>query len=378
MKRRQFLSGLSATGLMLATTRARASNDPVHVFVPDADNLQYMSFWLALAAGFFDSGFSVDVFSPPSPQQARAWIDDKKPDVAVLPPPLYLQLISDRAPYVLGANLLANDPIELIVRKSIASAKGISRDLPLRERLEKMRGVKIGIAPHPPPRLRALYASVGLDADKDATTLTFGGHRQNAAFQTGEVDALYAHTPFLEQALTHQDAQIVVDQAGGEVKDLANRQIHALTFSRSFLQTRRADAVAMVGAIARAETMLRTSPDKAVSALAKYFPKVEREQLALITKIYSSAIPASPIVSVEGLTPALLFFPEGEDKPSLQGIDLTTFVAPDLTRDAIAAIAQKKGPPPLLLELILGGAVIGALAWKFRAARLRDPNVGQK
>jgi ABC-type nitrate/sulfonate/bicarbonate transport system substrate-binding protein len=376
MKRRQFLVGASAVGAMLTTKRARASAEPVHVFVPDADNLQYLSFWVAQASGFFDSNFSVDTFSPPSPQQARAWIDDKKPDVAILPPPLYLQLIADRAPYVLGANLLANDPINLIVRKSVAAEKGITRDIPLRERLEKLRGVKIGIAPHPPPRLRALYSSVGLDADKDATTIVFGGRRQNAAFGSGEVDALYAHTPFLEQAIVHQDAILIVDQSGGEVKELTNRQIHALVFSRSFLANRRDDAVAMVRAIARAQTMIRKSPSDTANALAKAFPQRDRAEVDLLAHLYSSAVPASPIVSVEGLAPAVLFFPEGEDKPSLAGIDLATFVAPDLTRDALKAPALKSSP--LLYEILIGAALAAALAWRFRVARVRSPNEAQK
>jgi ABC-type nitrate/sulfonate/bicarbonate transport system substrate-binding protein len=264
----------------------------------------------------------------------------------------------------------------LIVRKSVALEKGITRDIPLRERLEKLRGVKIGIAPHPPPRLRALYSSAGLDADKDATTIVLGGHRQNAAFGSGEVDALYAHTPFLEQALVHQDAILIVDQSGGEVKELTNRQIHALVFSRTFLANRRDDAVAMVRAIARAETLIRKSPTDAASALAKSFPQRDRAEVDLLARLYSSAVPASPIVSVEGLAPAVLFFPEGEDKPNLDGIDLATFVAPDLTRDALKAPALKSSP--VIYEILIGAAVVAALAWRFRVARVRSPNEAQK
>ncbi len=376
MKRRQFMLGASTAAAMLATKSAHALVEPVHVFVPDADNLQYLSFWVAQGSGFFNSEFSVDTFSPPSPQQARAWIDDKKPDVAILPPPLYLQLIADRAPYVLGANLLANDPINLIVRKSVAAEKGITRDIPLRDRLEKLRGVKIGIAPHPPPRLRALYESVGLNADADARTVVIGGRRQNAAFESAQVDALYAHTPFLEQAIVHQDAIVIVDQAGGEVKQLANRQIHALAFSRTFLERRRDDAVEMVRAIARAETLIRTSPFDAANALAKVFPQRDRAEIDLLARLYSSAVPPSPTVSVEGLAPAVLFFPEGEDKPSFDGIDLATFIAPDLARDALKAPAPKSSP--LLYEILIGVVLAGALAWRLRAARERYPSEARK
>jgi ABC-type nitrate/sulfonate/bicarbonate transport system substrate-binding protein len=223
--------------------------------------------------------------------------------------------------------------------------------------------------------LRALYESVGLDAGKDAETVTIGGRRQNAAFAAGQVDALYAHTPFLEQAIVHQDAIVIVDQAGGEVKELSNRQIHALTFSRSFLERRREDAVAMVRAIARAQTLIRKSPSDTANALAKRFPQRDRAEIDLLAHLYSSAVPASPIVSVEGLAPALLFFPEGEDKPSLAGIDLSTFVAPDLARDATKGSAPKSS---LVYEMLIGVGVLAAMAWRFRAARSRGPTGAQK
>ena len=72
------------------------------------------------------------------------------------------------------------------------------------------------------------HFSVGLDADKDVEMVILRGKEQNAAFHAGEVDALYAHTPYLEQAIVQDDAVVLVDQGRGEVAVLANRQIHCL------------------------------------------------------------------------------------------------------------------------------------------------------
>ncbi|MGH7282792.1 MAG: ABC transporter substrate-binding protein [Polyangiaceae bacterium] len=373
MRRREFLAGAIATALALRANRARA-NATVRVLVPDPDNLQYMSFWLAKALFFQGAGIDAEIVSPPIPQQALAWIEDKKPDAAVLPPPMYLELVANRAPWVLGANLLANDPIDLVVRRSVADARGITRELPIRERLEKLRGVKIGIAPHPPPRLRELYKAVGLDAAKDATLVTIHGKAQNDAFQRGDVDALYAHTPYLEKALVHQDAVLVVYQNGGEVKELANRQIHALTFSRTFLNAHHEDAQAMVSAVARAETILRTTPGDAVAPLQKAFPERDPAEIDSIVHLYSPAIPATPKVSTDGFAPAVLFFPEGEQAPNLDGIDLASFVAPELSQEKPA-----DGSPKIAYA---GGAValvaLAALALKLRSGRPRDPSEAQK
>ena len=367
MKRRDLLKGAIGATITTAATRARAGGT-VRVLVPDPDNLQYMSFWLAKALFFQASGVDVEIVSPPIPQQALAWIDEQKPDAAVLPPPMYLELVANRAPWLLGANLLANDPIDLVVRRSVAEAKGITRELPIRERLERLRGVKIGIAPHPPPRLRELYKSVGLDASKDATTMTIHGKGQNAAFERGDVDALYAHTPYLEKALVHQDAVVVVDQNGGEVKELANRQIHALVFSRSFLNARHEDAEAMVSGVARAETLLRNTPGDAVAPLQKAFPSRDPAEIDRIVHLYSPAIPATPKVRADGFAPAVVFFPEGEDTPSLEGIDLASFIAPELAQERPSERSPKLG--------YLGGAVavcaLAVLAYKLRTRRAKS------
>jgi hypothetical protein len=66
---------------------------------------------------------------------------------------------------VLFASLLANEPINLVVRKDIAAERKFSARSSLRERLPDQRiegRAGRGVA----PRLRALFASAGLDADK--------------------------------------------------------------------------------------------------------------------------------------------------------------------------------------------------------------------
>jgi ABC-type nitrate/sulfonate/bicarbonate transport system substrate-binding protein len=374
--RRAFLSACTAAPIALAASRARAddakaSGAKVTVLLPDDDNLQYMSFWFAKAAGYFDEeGVPLELLVPDDPSKTRAWFVDKKPDAAVLPPPMYLDLISQRTPFVLGANLLKNDPIDLVVARRIVVERQLSMAMPLRARLEGLRGLRVGVAPHPPPRLRALFASVGLDATQDIVPVRIRGKDQNDAFAAGRVDALFAHTPFLEHALVKQDAVLIVDQNGGEVKELAERQIHALVFATSFTTARRADAVAMVRAIARAQTFVRANPKDAAATLSRFFPKRDREEVEKVTELYARAIPETPRVRADGFAPALLFYPENQTKPSLEGIDLASYIAPDLVRDATAPPAPspvKKWGPVVAGGLVFGAAL--ALVMKRRRAR---------
>ena len=258
-------------------------------------------------------------------------------DVALLPPPMYLPLIEAREDIRIFANLIENDQINLIVRKGFAAANNLSTDLPLKERLEAIKGLKVGVAPGPPVRLRVLFDSVGLDADTDIEMVIIPGPDQNAAFEDGSIDALYAHTPFLETALVNQDAVILVNQSAGEVPGLNDRQGHSLVATRSFISDRRDDIVAMTRAVARAQKLIHNDEAAVVQALLDSgIPGLERTLVETIVAIYAPAIPDSPVVSIEGLERAVELFPSHRPPPVLTGIDLADYVAQGIAEDATA------------------------------------------
>jgi ABC-type nitrate/sulfonate/bicarbonate transport system substrate-binding protein len=314
-------------GLALGLARPAHAEERVPVLVPDGDNLQYAAFWTAQGAGYFASeGVAVDLVVPELPAQAIAKMIAGEAPVAVLPPPQYLELVADRVPIVLVANLLRNDPINLAVRRSVFEQRAMSATAPLRERLLSLKGLRIGVAPGPPTRLRALFASVGLDADALVRMVIRHGKDQNEAFGHDECDALFAHTPYLETALDDQDAVILVNQSGGEVPALAMRQIHALTARRDYLTQHRATVVGMVRAVARAETLLHTDLAAAEDAVMHALPALDRRHLHTILRIYQPAIPETPAVGTDGLAPGLALFPASRTPPSLEGVALADFV----------------------------------------------------
>src|SRR5439155_20024004 len=134
----------------------------------------------------------------PTPGEVVDLLQPDAEQVAVLPPPVYLQLIADHFSLRIVANLLQNDPINLLVRRDLAVARSLSPDAPVADRLRALAGMRIGVAPGPIARLRALYRAYGLDADKLLTIVPLMGQEQNEAFASGNVDALYSHTPYLE------------------------------------------------------------------------------------------------------------------------------------------------------------------------------------
>ena len=307
---------------------------PIRVVIPTNDNLQVMSFWTALGAGFFnDEGLDVQTVFPPFPDRAGQFMLEGMADVAILPPPMYLPLIAEQEPILLFANLIENDQINLIVRQDFATENNLSTDLPLtdlplKERLEAIRGMKVGVAPGPPTRLRVLFDSVGLDADSDIEMVIVHGAEQNQAFEDGSVDALYAHTPYQGRALVRQDAVVLVNQSAGEVPALIDRQSHSLVATRSFVTANREDLVALTRAVRRAQMLIRTDQAAAVEALLESgVPDLDKTLLETIVGIYAPAIPESPEVSIEGIERALDLFPAHRTPPDLTGIDIGDYVA---------------------------------------------------
>lgn len=357
--------------LALLLPRAAFAVEKVKVLVPDRDNLQYMAFWVAKGGGFFTrEGVDVELVVPPGPQQTQRFWETRAADVAVLPPPMYVTLIANKSSVVLVANLLANDPIELIVRRSVLEERKLTPNMPLKERLQGLHDLRIGVAPHPPTRLRALFASQGLDVDKEAKLVILHGKEQNAAFHDREVDVLYAHTPYLERAIVHDDAVVLVDQCRGEVAELANRQIHALAVQRSLLETRHDLVAAMVRAIGDAQALIHRSQSEAVAALAKEMTGRDKTELETIVRLYEPAIPKSPAARAEDIPGALTMFPAGMPKPDLTGIDLTRHVAIDVIDPArVDKSSTPSAPRPRYWMIIAVGVMLAAVIFVVRMRR---------
>ena len=296
-----------------------------------------MSFWIALGAGYFrDEGLEVEVIVPPSPMGTGNFLLQSRADIAVMPPPMFLPLIAQENPIVVFGNLLQNDAINLVVRSEVMVERNLNVDASVEERLRGIRGLKVGVAIGPPTLLRVMFESVGLNADEDIEMVIVAGHEQNQAFEDGLVDALYAHTPYLETALMRQGAVLLVNQSAGEVPELGgNRQIRALVTTRDFASDEREVLVRIIRAIQSAQNLAHTDLAATVQAvLDAGVPDLERELVETIVEIYAPAIPTSPAVSTEGLTRELELYPAHLAKPDLSGIDLDIYVDTEVLKEA--------------------------------------------
>jgi ABC-type nitrate/sulfonate/bicarbonate transport system substrate-binding protein len=317
----------AALALALVISLPAAAREPLTIITPDRDNLQDLPLYVALGAGYFaDEGFDVTLDVPDAPSEVQKRLHADADQVFVLPPPVYLQLIADGFPLRIVANLLSNDAIDLVVRRALVTSRHLPLEAPLPEKLRALAGVRLGVAPGPITRLRALFHSQGLDADALVTVVTLMGAEQNDAFAAGKVDALYAHTPYLERALVDQDAVMYVAQSSGVVPALAARMIHTLGVTAAMLRHHPATVGKLVHAIARAEALVHRDRAATKAAVARALPNRPAAHIARIVDIYAAAVPATPSVSAAQLRGALQLFPASKRAPDLSRVDLARFV----------------------------------------------------
>ena len=329
------MRALAALAIVTLLATVAAAREPIAIIIPDADNLQDLPLFVALGAGYFaDEGLDVTLKVSPTPGEVFDLLHGDAEQVAVLPPPVYLQLIADHFPLRIVANLLQNDAINLIVRRSLVAAKRLPVAGALGDRLRALAGVRLGVAPGPISRLRTLFQSQGLDVDKLTTVVPLMGQEQNGAFAAGKVDALYAHTPYLERALVDQDAVLYVNQSAGEVPALAGRMIHALVVTAPMARKRPAIVRRLVHAIARAEELVHRDLFATRAAIARAVPGRPPAQIERVVALYQPAVPATPAVSAALLRGAVSFFPASKRAPDWSGVDFAAYVDDRFRRSA--------------------------------------------
>ncbi len=308
---------------------AALTRTPVRIEVPSDKNLQFFTLWVALGAGYFQQeGLEPKILVDATPRNAGQKLFQGQADVALLPPPMFLGMMAEDKPILLFASLLANEPINLALRKSVADARQVSAHASLRERLQAIRGLRIGLASEVGPRLRALFASAGMNADKDVQLITIAGPDQVKAFADDRIDVLFAHTPYLETVLVQHDAVLLVDTSGGEVPILADGQIHALGTTRALARSKPEMMAAVARAIYQAERLIHSDAKGTVDALLAYgVAGRERRMVEAFAAVYGPAVPRNPQISLEGIERDAALYPAHPRAPDFANVKAADYVA---------------------------------------------------
>lgn len=348
--------------LIGAPSVARAG-EKLTIAVHERDNLQHLVLWTAMAKAaplFEREGVDVEIVVPAKGTTPDAMVARGEADAAILAPGAYLHLVSEKAPIVIVANVFRNDGYALVVRRAVAEARKVTGEGAIRDRLAALKGATIGVPAAAFGRFKALLASQGLDIDKDVKAEVLLARHQETSFRDAKVDAIFVATPALDKAVIAAGGVVVVNDARGEVPELANRQTHVMAVSQRVLAQRRPVIAAAVRAIAAAEKRIHTSPGDVAADLAKSMPARDAKEIEAVVRLYEPAVPDSPEVRAQDLAPALALIPESIPKPNIAGIDLAPFVATDLA--ASSSSGSRFGSVPSLAWIGIAAAVLSVVA----------------
>lgn len=306
--------------------------EPAVIEVPGARNLQFLTLWVALGAGFFQKeGIAPQILVARTPRQTGERLFAGEADIALLPPPMFLGMMAEEKPILLFASLLANEPINLVVRREIAETRGLSRQQDLARRLQAIKGLRVGLASEVSPRLRVMAKSAKQDADKLFQLVTVPGPDQIDAFASGRVDALFAHTPYLETVLVEHNAVLVAENSKGEIAELADGQIHALATTRKVMGDKSGLIRGVTRAIGGAQQLIHTDVQETAEAIIASGAggTTDRRKIEALVNVYAPAVPRDPKISIEGIKRDVALFPAHPRAPDFSRLDVTDFVAAD-------------------------------------------------
>lgn len=323
-------AGFALASAAKAQTAAQVEMEPVVIEVPGARNLQFLTLWVALGAGHFHrEGLAPRIAVAPGPRLTGQGLLRGEAQIALLPPPMFLGMIAEEKPILLFASLLANEPINLVVRRDIAEARGLSLEQDLGKRLQAIKGLRVGLAEEVSPRLRVMAKSAQQDAGKLFRFVTVPGPDQIEAFASGRVDALFAHTPYLETVLVEHNAVLVAENSKGEIAELADGQIHALATTRNVMQEKPDLIRGVTRAIAGAQQLIHSDIQETAEAIiaSGAGSTTDRRKIETLVSVYAPAVPQSPRISVDGIKRDVSLYPAHPRAPDFSRVDVMDFVS---------------------------------------------------
>ena len=180
--------------------------------------------------------------------------------------PVFLRAAAQGQRLLALANLIDRPLVELVLRKDVAAAAGITGTMPLAERAKALKGKTIAIQGvgsivHAWERLVASRG--GLDIEKDVRIAPMDPPGMLAALETRAIDGYATSLPFTTEAVV-KDKAVMLASAVSDAPDLLPFA-YGLVYTRPDTCTKqREKCVRVTRALAAANTFIREKPAEAL------------------------------------------------------------------------------------------------------------------
>jgi NitT/TauT family transport system substrate-binding protein len=294
----------AAVGLVvgLGPTPGQAQDIEILMALP-APTLTFSSAFLAEDAGFYkNEGLKVShriLVGVASPNAVIAG----SADFTIGTGPVFLRAAVAGQRLFAIANLIDRPLVELVLRKDVAEAAGITDQTPFAERAKALKGKTIaiqGVGSIVHAWERLVVNRGGLDVEKDVRIAPMDPPAMLPALVTKQVDGFATSLPFTTEAVLKGHA-IMLASGAKDAPDLLPFA-YGLIYTRPDMCTKqREKCVRITRALAAANRFILEKPAEALEILKKRFDKMDQTVLAEAWKTVSQAHAKDLRVTVPGL-----------------------------------------------------------------------------
>lgn len=198
----------------------------------------------------------------------------------------------------------------LVVLASVAKQRGLALDQPLKQRLQEMKGLRIGVTTPGATSdlfMRYLFRSNGMNPDTDLQIVPLGGvSEQIAAMQAGRVDGASCLPP-VDVILARQGLTVNVIDRMKDLPQLAGVSYGTLYGLASYNKAHPDVVNGVARAITRATMLIAHDPDAARSATRPFLKSLDPETFDAAWAAYLPVFPTSPDITQESYEKELEF-----------------------------------------------------------------------
>jgi len=293
------LAAAAALAIGLNPAAGRAEDTDL-VFAIPVQSLTVTGHWVAHDAGFFKKeGLNVTdrvLVGVASPNAVLAG----SADFTVGTGPVFLRAAAQGQKFLAIANLVDRPLVEVIMRKDVADAAGITPATPPRERAKAMKGKTIaiqGVGSIVHAWQRYVANMGGLDVEKDVRIAPMDPPAMFPALENKAIDGYTTSMPFTTQAVV-KGLAVVVASAATDAPELVPFAYSMVYTRPDYCKQKRDICVRVARAYQAAAKMIQERPDEVYETvlrkrLAKSPPDLLAEAWKVAQKAHSKDIRVS-------------------------------------------------------------------------------------
>lgn len=210
----------------------------------------------------------------------------------------------------------------LVVLTGVAQKRGLSLDEPLKQRLQAMKGLKLGITTPGATSdlfMRYLFRSNGMNPDRDLEIVPLGGvSSQIAALQAGRVDGASCLPP-VDVITGRQGLTVDVIDRMKDIPQLASATYGTLYGLASYNKSHPDVINAVARAVTRATLLIGHDPDAARRATRPFLKELDAATFDAAWAAYLPVFPTNPDITQASFDKELEFekavLPAGNNAP---------------------------------------------------------------